>query len=87
MTGKRPFFRTGDRVTVHDFMEANGQPVPGRVLCDNRKSNYGQVLVVLIDLGDQEMVEFFKADGTRYIPGQRLHITLGWEGKEGMPSP
>lgn len=79
---KRPF-RKGDKVTVHGYMMTETQgPHLGRVVCDNRKSKYNQTLIVCGEDGDSEFVEFFCPDGTRYLPGSHVHLTLGWPKEE-----
>lgn len=75
---QRPF-RVGDPVTVHNYIRSDTGPVRGRVICVNRKTRYNQPVVVLIDMGDQEEIEVFCPDGTRYLQGSETHLTLGWK--------
>lgn len=78
---QRPF-RNNDRVSVHNYMhrdpEFNGRILKGRIVCVNRKTRYLQSIVVLVDIGDSETIEAFCSDGTRYLDGSTLKITLGW---------
>lgn len=82
----RPF-RRGDKVAVHG-MTVTSTPGPhrGRVVCADRKSKYFQPLIVLIDDGETELVESFCSDGTRYLTGRHIHLTLGWP-KDLVPIP
>ena len=85
MPGKRDFFRVGDRVMVHGCpitMNSN-RHLRGRVICTNRRHKYDMCIVVLYDTArDSEMIETFKADGKRFMVGDKCHITLGWDTDE-----
>lgn len=74
---KRPF-RVNDRVTITGLVQTNKEACRGRVVCSNRKSRYNQGVVVLCDIGDQEIIECFCPDGTRWLPGGEMILTLGW---------
>lgn len=82
----RPF-RNNDRVSVHNYMQHEdgnrGKVFKGRVICANRNTKYLQSIIVLVDIGDTETVEAFCPDGTRYLDGSTLSITLGWPKEEG----
>lgn len=78
---QRTFFRTGDVVTVWN-RSLEGSRNKGRVICTNRKDKYGMGVVVLIDVGDREMCDTFKPDGSRFELGSMCHITLGWNPEE-----
>ncbi len=75
----RPFFRDGDRVTVHGIDKAG--PVRGRVVCANKKSKYGLTLVVLYDSPDRdaEQVATFTSEGKRFLEEDKAFLALGWE--------
>lgn len=76
----RKFFRSGDKVTVHGLILADGKDIPGRVICTNRRSKYGEIVIVLCDVGGgSELVEAFCEDGSRYLKESACHITLGWK--------
>lgn len=78
---QRPY-RVNDRVSVHNYMqvepEYKGKVFKGRVVCVNRKTRYMQSVVVLVDIGDTETIEAFCPDGSRYLDGSTMTITLGW---------
>jgi hypothetical protein len=81
MSDQRPF-RVGDAVTVHDCPirsgEKEGSFKYGRVICIDRKNKYGlSVVVAYTTAPDSEMLETFKQDGRRYLPGDPCYITLG----------
>lgn len=75
----RKFFRDRDKVTVHGLLIAGGVDIPGRVICTNRKSKYGEIIIVLCDVGGSELIEAFCQDGSRYLKESTCHITLGWK--------
>jgi hypothetical protein len=85
---KRMFFRTGDRVSVHNLglarivskiADDETVIVKGRVICHNRRSRQGLSLIVLCDLPHQECVETFMQDGKRILLRDKCYITHGWE--------
>lgn len=76
---ERKFFRLGDRVTVFNWMLADGIPVEGRVVCTNRISKYDESVVVLSLVHDSENILAFKADGTRFLQGNSCRIELGFK--------
>ena len=85
MSGKRDFFRVGDRVMVHGcpITSNPNRLCRGRVICVNRKHKYGLTIVVLYETArDSEMIETFKPDGSRFLTSDPCHITLGWDKHE-----
>jgi hypothetical protein len=70
-------FRVRDRVSVHGLIRTNGEVVPGRVICNNRKSKYGESVIVLYEYDGVEMLETFLPNGHRWLSGSSCRITLG----------
>lgn len=80
---KRPFFRVGDTITVHNIALLgkvyDSNTARGRVICTNRRNKYGLCVIILYEVNGGEMYETFTADGKRVMASDKAYITLGWK--------